>query len=412
MPTPLETWVSDQLLAHLGASDSTTVSYFVTLASTAQSPSDLVATLSANGLTTTAATQRFANELYERAPRKAKGGTSQKAEANALEARRKAEREKLQLKGAKFSLMMDDDDQATVAAEAGPAKKKTKRSSTTKRGGGDSLQDEAAKATTIKSSSSSSRKIRKRGDHDGTAWASSDEEEREIKRRREEERYGSGKRSPRRDPGSDKEDADDDEDEDPELRRERERLADLAERDAFAARMRDKDKDRTKKLVEDRSSSSSKKLDPEAALRAKLAASDSTTLLDPKEQIHSLRDASRQAYLGKREQQQLDLLRIEIADWERDFKGVKLTKREQQEYERKKELLRLAEERLAIDEGGDHYQMPDGESSQVFKGCCSTFCFCADSSLIHATPNRVAPARAQTTLRRRARSTRSGKRIS
>jgi hypothetical protein len=33
--------------------------------------------------------------------------------------------------------------------------------------------------------------------------------------------------------------------------------------------------------------------------------------------------ASRQAYLGKREQQQLDLLRIEIADWERDFKGVK-----------------------------------------------------------------------------------------
>lgn len=341
MPSGLETWVSDQLLQLLGASDSTTVSYFITLASNSKSPADLAATLASNGLESTPQATRFANELYERAPRK----VSKRAEQNAADARRKADREKLSLQGQKFSLMMDDDQlvQPGGSSSTGGAAEKRSRK--------DGSKDKTA------------RKLRKRADgsKDGDAWASEDEEEREIRRQRERERERAGRsqRSPSRSPSREpKED-----DEDPELRRERERLADLAERDAFAARMRDKDKDRTKKLVEDRSSAAAAKRsnDPEALLRASLAeASD-----DPKAQIGSLRDASRQAYLGKREQQQLDLLRIEIADWERDFKGVKLTKREEQEFQRKKELLRLAEERLAIDEGTDHYQMPDGEQAVI-----------------------------------------------
>ncbi|GAA5993596.1 hypothetical protein JCM10908_000131 [Rhodotorula pacifica] len=330
MPTAVETWVSDQLLQHLGASDSTTVSYFLTLASSSKSQADLVHTLQQNGLDPTPAATRFAQELYEKAPRK----VSKRAEQNAADARRKAEKEKQQLQGAKFSLMLDDD------LESGGAV------ASTSKGG-----EKRARKETAGSKDTKSRKLRKRGNGSAAAWASDDEEEREIRRRREQERYGPsgaqrGGRSPTRSPSPE-------EDEDPDLRRERERLADLAERDAFAARMRDKDKDRTKKLVEDRSSAKAK-TDPDALLRAALAEAD-----DPKAQIGSLRDASRQAYLGKREQQQLDLLRIEIADWERDFKGVKLTRREQQEYDRKKELLRLAEERLAIDEGTDHYQMPD-----------------------------------------------------
>ncbi|TKA52525.1 hypothetical protein B0A53_04901 [Rhodotorula sp. CCFEE 5036] len=348
MPSGLETWVSDQLLQLLGASDSTTVSYFITLASNAKSPADLAATLASNGLESTPHATRFATELYSRAPRK----VSKRAEQNAADARRKADREKLSLQGQKFSLMMDDE-----LVQAGGSSSTT-GAAAEKRSRKDGSKDKSA------------RKLRKRADGSkdgggggGDAWASEDEEEREIRRQREREREGragrsqqrSPSRSPSREPAAPKED----EDEDPELRRERERLADLAERDAFAARMRDKDKDRTKKLVEDRSSAAAAKRsnDPEALLRASLAeASDS---MDPKAQIGSLRDASRQAYLGKREQQQLDLLRIEIADWERDFKGVKLTKREEQEFQRKKELLRLAEERLAIDEGTDHYQMPD-----------------------------------------------------
>ncbi|BGP57914.1 hypothetical protein JCM8202v2_005568 [Rhodotorula sphaerocarpa] len=318
MPSGVETWVSDQLLVHLGASDSTTVAYFLTLAASAASPDALLHTLTANGLPPTPAATRFAHDLYDRAPRK----VSKRAEQNAADARRKADREKQQLRGAKFSLMTDDD--LTAAANADTP-------STSKR----KAQAGEAGASRGEKRSSSTRKVRTRtiGDGaNGSAWASEDEEERDIKRRREEERYSgpsrggsggggaAGGRSPSREADVKSEE---EEEEDPALRRERERLADLAERDAFAARMRDKDKDRTKKLVEDRSSA---KADPDAALRAQLAEAQ-----DPKAQIHSLRDASRQAYLGKREQQQLDLLRIEIADWERDFKGVKLTKREQQE---------------------------------------------------------------------------------
>ncbi|BGP35024.1 hypothetical protein JCM10296v2_006854 [Rhodotorula toruloides] len=336
MPTPLETWVSDNLLVLLGASDSTTTAYFITLAQSSPSAPALVQTLTQNGLSDSAQTRRFAADLFDRAPRK----TSKHAEQNAAEARRKAEKEKKQLAGAKFSLLLDDEEAGGGAQGQGSSSSSARRE---KRDKGERSREKVRKRETA---------IGGRED----AWADEDEEEREIKRRREEDRHA---REAARRPRGESEAFDegqpldeDEEEEDEDARRERERLADLAERDAFAARMREKDKDRTKRLVEDRSA----KKDPESLLRAKLAADDPDSV---KRQMGSLRERSRQSYLGKREQQQLDLLRLEIADWERDFKGVKLTKSEQREYERKKELLRLAEERLAIDEGDDHYQMPD-----------------------------------------------------
>lgn len=264
-----------------------------------------------------------------------------RAQKNQEEARKKAEKEKKALQGAKFSLMLDDDlaDSQTQSARSG------------KSTSGSGRKDKG------KGKETASRSSRKR-DEQGDAWES-DEEERAFKRKRAEERYARedaqalererrGKTTSEGD--FDRRASEEEEDEDPDIRREKERLADLAERDAFAQRMKDKDKDRTKKLVEDRSS---KNADP--ARQALLQAED------PSQQMGSLRERSRQQYLGKREQQQLDLLRLELADWERDFRGVKMTKSERKEYESKKELLRLAEERLAIDDGGDGYMMPDGE---------------------------------------------------
>ncbi|KAH8914597.1 P-loop containing nucleoside triphosphate hydrolase protein [Atractiella rhizophila] len=75
--------------------------------------------------------------------------------------------------------------------------------------------------------------------------------------------------------------------------------------------------------------------------------------------MDDMRLASRQAYLTKREQQQLDLLRLEIADEERDFGRQRVTERERRELERKKMLLRLAEEREGLDDGEGGYMMPD-----------------------------------------------------
>lgn len=136
------------------------------------------------------------------------------------------------------------------------------------------------------------------------------------------------------------------------VKREKERLKDLAERDEFAKRIREKDKDSTKKIVEDRSSS---KLNPEIAAR-RLLAED----LDARQKaMPSLRDRSRQEYLAKRSLQQMDLLRQEIRDEERYFRGQRLSKREQRELEYKKEVLRIAEERSKIDDGDDGYMMPD-----------------------------------------------------
>ncbi|CDU23514.1 probable PRP2-RNA-dependent ATPase of DEAH box family [Sporisorium scitamineum] len=134
--------------------------------------------------------------------------------------------------------------------------------------------------------------------------------------------------------------------------RERARLKDLAERDEFARRIHDKDKGSTRKVVEDRTSA---RLNPEAAARRLLAEDD-----DARSAVMpSLRDRSRQEYLAKRAQQRMELLRLEIQDEERFFRGLKMTKREQRDLEYKKEVLRLAEERARIDDGDTGYAMPE-----------------------------------------------------
>lgn len=75
--------------------------------------------------------------------------------------------------------------------------------------------------------------------------------------------------------------------------------------------------------------------------------------------LDALRERSRQEYLAKRSQQQVELLRREIQDEETFFRGVKLTKKEQRELDHKKELLRLAEEHAALDEPEEAYTLPE-----------------------------------------------------
>ena len=135
-----------------------------------------------------------------------------------------------------------------------------------------------------------------------------------------------------------------------EQRDERERMEDLAERDAFAERIKSKDKDRTKRLVTDRTTGGE-----DAARRAALA--------DDKEAreaiMEDLRLHSRQEYLSKREAQRLDLLKLEIEDEKMLFRNQKMSRREMEEFERKKELIRIMEQRQRIDDGKDGYMMPE-----------------------------------------------------
>lgn len=190
------------------------------------------------------------------------------------------------------------------------------------------------------------KSIRKR-DYDGKEWES-DEEEKARKRMRWSEEQKEDEESANVDAEPEPED-----EEDEAARLERERLEDLRERDEFAERMRTRDKEKTKKIVEDRSSKGAAA--SEAAIRRQLAD-------DPEARnsvLPSLRIHSRQEYLTKREIQQIELLRKEIADDEALFAGMKISKRERKELERKKELLKLVEERLKINDRYEGYQLPE-----------------------------------------------------
>lgn len=265
----------------------------------------------------------------------------------------------------KYSLMLDEEDADTgkkkkrkdkgkdreKIREDKPSKDRTRESERTERTDRDADRDKRDGGKKIH------RSTRKR-EVNGDEWVSDEEEkERERKRQREmsaEERDRSYRRP------LDEEEALEDaerrshaprEDETEEERLERERLEDLAERDAFAERMKRKDQENTKKLVVDRSSKAAAEA---AALRSLADDQDARLAAMP-----NLRERSRQEYLKKREQQRIDLLKLQIQDEEILFRGQRMSKREEEEHARNKELLRIMEERQKIDDGNDGYMLPD-----------------------------------------------------
>jgi pre-mRNA-splicing factor ATP-dependent RNA helicase DHX16 len=70
-----------------------------------------------------------------------------------------------------------------------------------------------------------------------------------------------------------------------------------------------------------------------------------------------LRGLSREQYLEKREEQRLLLLKKKIQDEEELFANEKLSKAERKRFEYEKELLRIAEERMKINDKVDGYMV-------------------------------------------------------
>lgn len=64
-------------------------------------------------------------------------------------------------------------------------------------------------------------------------------------------------------------------------------------------------------------------------------------------------------YIKKREPQKLKDLEDELRDEDYLFGDVKLTEEEKQEYQRKKELLELAKQRVSGDDGVERYEFPE-----------------------------------------------------
>lgn len=136
-------------------------------------------------------------------------------------------------------------------------------------------------------------------------------------------------------------------------REEQERQRDQEEKNAFAKRLATKDADKSKKIVEDRSSTKEGQALAQRRLLADDAAARSAALPD-------LRERSRQEYLKKRETERLALLRKQVAEETEELRsGVRLTDKEKAEFAKNREVLRIAEERLRIDDHLDGYAMPD-----------------------------------------------------
>ena len=302
---------------------SASVICFPIAASSSKSADTFFSSLHSSGLPDTPDAHQFAQEVFSRAPRK------HKHKKAADTSRKQAEQDAKALYSQKFGFLLDEEDSGAVEV-GGSSRKKGK--------------DKERKEKKEKKE----RHLRKR-EGDTREWES-DEEEKARKRPRQDD-YGNEARWGQ---SVEVDDMDLEIPEDDDVRRERERLEDLKERDEFAERVRTRDKEKTKKVVEDRSSKAGGAA-AEAAERRRLAD-------DSEARSHampSLRERSRQEYLTKRELQQIELLKREIADDEALFHGMKMTKREKRELDKKKELLRLVEERLKINDKWEGYQLPE-----------------------------------------------------
>ncbi|KAL7424476.1 hypothetical protein Q5752_000160 [Cryptotrichosporon argae] len=297
----LKQYISDNVVQILGSSDSATVDFVHSLALSSKTSNDLYGALLSTGLSESAESLAFAQHVHALVPRKAKAAKAKAAAAPGVNPQ-------------KFSLLLDDE-------PSGSRKPKAKKPRT----------DRDRERADVVKLERSARKRDTEGNWDDEpeaepAPAAAHDEPADTKRAH----HGSA-------------DAAEGHEESEAERAERERLEDLAERDAFAARMRDKDKDKTRKIVTDRSGR---------------GAQEAAVAEDP-HAIDDLRLHSRQEYLSKREAQRLDLLKLEVQDEEYLFRNQKMSKRELASLEKKKELIRIMEARQRIDDGTDGYMLPD-----------------------------------------------------
>ncbi|KAL4938624.1 hypothetical protein BDV06DRAFT_214959 [Aspergillus oleicola] len=349
------TFISDSLLRLTNASDPTVVDFILATASSAKSSSSLQDKIAPFLDGDTGEINAFCSELYKRAGKPpssaaastATSGGSQDAKASAPAKEKK-----------KYRLLdMDepnDEGASGSGSSLGPRNVEIERKEKDRRRRDkDDRQDKSRSGRWEKDESRKrerehsrdrhrSKKLRRRDVDDfEDRWGDEEIlEEEEMQDAGEEfgespakrTRLDDGSASPRSRASS--------EDLDPEERKERDRKRDLDERDAFAKRLANKDDGRSKKVVEDRTK------DSEAARRRALA-DDSKARAAA---MPDLRLRSRQEYLKKRETERLALLRRQVAEEAQE---------EKEEFARNREVLRIAEERLRIDDHRDGYMMPE-----------------------------------------------------
>ena len=141
-----------------------------------------------------------------------------------------------------------------------------------------------------------------------------------------------------------------------------ERERDLRERDEFEQRMRERDESKTKQRRQDdendKSKTRSRQKTGERLARGETVVDEAT---GEEMNLEKLREQSRSAYLKKREERELALLKQSLEDEEELFRGAKLTDAERKRIELDKQIIRMAEAREGENEekNDGFYRLPD-----------------------------------------------------
>uniref|UniRef100_A0A8C7Y886 Pre-mRNA-splicing factor ATP-dependent RNA helicase DHX16 n=1 Tax=Oryzias sinensis TaxID=183150 RepID=A0A8C7Y886_9TELE len=300
----LEQWVNDRLHDILGLSDRYVSQFMIGIARKSSSPEDFVSRLEQTGTIDIDQTvASFAKELFDKIPHKQVAEKPARAiERQALE---------MQRKNQTYTLLEDSDSGEDAVKEEQKGKKNKDR--------GGKRKHIRQKKHSESSSEDEAPKRGKSGSDDQNSGKKEEEEEEEEWEKEE-----------------------------------RERLQDIEERDAFAERVRQKDKDKTRNITE----RTDKKAYEEAQKRLKMAEDDKNNMLP------ELRKKSRQSYLKKREAEKLEDLEAEIKDEEYFFSLDELTERERRDLEHKRILRDLAQDYKKAgareqEERKNRYYMPE-----------------------------------------------------
>nr|XP_046255997.1 pre-mRNA-splicing factor ATP-dependent RNA helicase DHX16 [Scatophagus argus] len=306
----LEQWVNDRLHDILGLSDRYVSQFIIGIARKASSPQDFVSRLEQTGtIDIDQSVIAFTQELFDKIPRKqVVEKPSRAVEREAIEMERKNKT---------YTLLEDSDSDGDAVME----KQKGKKSKDKERG------NKRKHIRQKKESESSSE------DEAAKRVNSDIRDQKSVKKEEEEEEEWE--------------------------KEERERQQDIEERDAFAERVKQRDKDKTRSIAE----RTDKKAYEEAQKRLKMAEDDQKNVLP------ELRKRSRWEYLKKRESEKLEDLEAEIKDEEYLFSTDEMTEREKKELEYKRTLRDLAKDYKKAgakeqDERKNRYYMPEEKRSK------------------------------------------------
>lgn len=304
----VRTWVNDHLIKLAGASDSTTVDFVLATTQSAKTAAGLNGKLSAFLEGSAADIQAFSSDLYDRQKPPSNGTSTHTPTA------RDVRKPKAKSSRKKYALvdMEEGRGDSLAAVEAMPSPKRPRDKDD---------RDERRW----------SKKIRRRHDESfDERWKDEEPrpEEEEMfpepspKRVKVEEPNGSPRRSRTPEPVED------------------EYVRDRRKKEEFEKRLREKE--RANKVKSSDGMSSAK----EAREPQKADNSD-------------LRLQSRQSYLAKREKERLMLFRQQVQEQDTEERNnLNLSVAERADFQRDRDMLRLAEERLRIDDHTDGYMLP------------------------------------------------------